>query len=175
MRIAIDNKIIIEALKDKRNKLQDEINQLDAYIKQLRNNDISQQSPNVLEQPQNSNILHQSSLEHDSSMSLALNIPFSSLSVKKQIIQIMDAKLMPVKFNDLQSEYATLTNSKYQIRDILRGMNKQGVIRILKINNSNKHAYWVKDEWIDKDKELLKEGFDGGLNSMYSPDEFSFK
>lgn len=166
MAVAINNKVIIDALKVQRNKLQEEINQLDAYIKQLRNADLATQPQIPFELGKDANVNTPQRISP---------VFHGGNSVKKQIIQIMDSIAMPIKFNDLQAEYAKVSNSDYAIRDTLRGMNKQGVVRILKINNSNKHAYWVKDEWIDKDRELLLNDYDGGMNEMYSPDEFNFK
>lgn len=94
-------------------------------------------------------------------------------NLKIVIKGLFDDYGQPIKMNDLQDLYKTATGKDYNIRETVRGLNKKGELKIMKINNSNRNACWVKSEWV-KDGKLLDQFKWEDFDNMYIPEDIKF-
>lgn len=87
----------------------------------------------------------------------------NATDIKVQVLMIFDIVKKAAKLKDLQAEFFRLTGKTYNIREAIRTLNRARIVRMIKLKDSQRGVYWIKDEWIEnghlKD-EFKPEGFD---------------
>lgn len=160
------DKIALDAMIKERQRLQSELSAMDKAIKEVKVRLNGGNAERPVPSPTNSTQLP------------AGAIP-SKLNIKRVILEIMDKINVPCKMNDIQEQYTKITGVDYNIRENVRSLNNQGLLKLMKVNKSNRNAYWVKTEWIDEDNiidnaikpEHKFEGFD----TLFSPGDLTFQ
>lgn len=152
----------IEILKHQRDKLRQELNDVESAI--------SYQESLLKNPPLNGNVVESEKQEESSEH---LPTPILTGSIKPTILLILDEVRQPIKMSDLQQQYQNKTNKELPIREYARSLNKQGLLKIMKLNGSNRNSFWVKSDWIHNGKlknEYKWEGFD----NIYSDADIVF-
>lgn len=71
-------------------------------------------------------------------------------SVKSKIIGLFNEVNKPLKLKDINHRLNDESAENIQnFREVMRSMQRVKRVRLMKINNSNKLAFWVLPEWID--------------------------
>jgi hypothetical protein len=159
------DKIALDAMIKERQRIHSELTMMDKAIKEMKVRLNGGNTERPVPSPTNS-------------IQLPAGAIPSKLQIRKVILEIMDKINVPCKMNDIQDEYKKITGVDYNIRENVRSLNNQGLLKLMKVNNSNRNAYWVKTEWIDEDNiidnaiktEHKFEGFD----AMFAPGDLSF-
>ncbi len=175
------DKIVYEALKEKRAKnraemarLKDENTQLEKVMwEMIQKNSSLINSTEPITTP---------SLNKTTQQTIMVATPLieptlfrSVYNTKKNILSIFDALKRPLRMAEIQDEYTKDKElGKFHVRETVRSLHAQGLLKLMKLNGSNKEAYWVKTEWIDSETNKLKPDMDGGLYLMYGKDDFRF-
>jgi DNA-binding HxlR family transcriptional regulator len=166
-----DNKIIIEALKQKKLELLTQVAQLDKHIKELQGKDNNSSSPVINSMASIRNLPNNQTVTNP----LLFKLPKTN-QVKAEVLGLFDFFNRPVRMSELQEKFMEgKTLSDFHIRETVRSLNKSGVVKLMKINESNRNSYWVKTDWIDKATKRLKDEYKWeGFDSVFSPDELKF-
>jgi hypothetical protein len=148
-----DEQIVIDALKAKRSALQQELAEIERVIK-----------------AKTASVTSGTTQTHTTTITTTKGNYFNK---KKEILAIFDRLKRPLKMAEIREELEK-TGDAYAVRDKIRTMHRSGILKQMKINDSNQLAYYVKPEWIDNETNLLKEKFDGGFNLMYADEDIKF-
>jgi hypothetical protein len=96
-------------------------------------------------------------------------------NMKVQALSIMDIIGKACKLKEIQTEFNTLTSSNINLRETIRTLNKNELIKLMREKNSNRGIYWVKTDWLEDNGTRLKdehkfEGFD----MLYKADNLEY-
>jgi hypothetical protein len=152
--MANDKEIILSALQRDRDELHEKIMQLDRIIKKVRGLDYSTNEQG-----------------NDSVKQLAVQpaqlSPIDKFNVqadiKVQVLTVFEILGHAAKLKDLQYEYHKLSGNAFNIREVVRGLNRQRILLMIREKDSIRGVLWVKKEWVRNGvlmDEYKPEGFD---------------
>lgn len=160
--------LMIEALTEKRKKPAKEVADIDAILLDLRSQLNHRENaktilapvldiPVVVSNPQD------------------LTIFPSSSSLQTQILAALDLAKRPLKMTEIGDTIYKQTGQSIDVRETVRGMNKNYKIVLMKINNSNKMSFWIKPEWYDREKKFIKDEYKlENMDIMYEKENVEF-
>jgi hypothetical protein len=161
-----EQKIMIDALQVQRNKLAQELATIDKVIKKVKIGDTiaSNSDTAAIQQPFQAN-------------SAKANYVFPVDSdIKVQILSVMDMRKRPLKTKELQTEFDKYSRNRYSIRETLRGMQKSGIVWLLKLKGTTRGFLWVKRDWVDPTTNLLFDEYKfQGFDMLYKPDNIEYE
>lgn len=159
--MANDIEVIIMALRKEREELHQKIMQLDRIIKRVQ------------DQGNGDEILLP--VKPTPKAIAGDNSPFPvTADIKVQILRVLDIVGVAAQLKTIQGEYTRLTGNKYNIREILRSLQKAGLVKIIKTANQGKGFLWVKSDWIEN-KQLLDKYKPEGFDVLYGTTTLLFE
>jgi hypothetical protein len=163
---ALENEAVeaaINALKEKKERLQQELAAIEKSIKQFR-------SYNT-----NGAVVPAVSSQVTANPANGENKFGGATNVKAQCIYVLDLIGKAVKMSDIQDKYNELAGKEFSIREFVRGLQRQGIVKLMKVNGSNRLSYWVKSEWISVDGKMLRDEFKpADFDLLYGDAELEF-
>lgn len=133
---------IEELLKEKKS-LQERIKAINVL---LRAYDVSEEKIISIEQ--------QTSLFNDKE---SISFPTNARRDKQILWMFNNVFNNAVKISSIQDKYDELSKSNNNISNIVRRLNKEGKLAIVKYNKQNRASFWGLSEWIDNND--FKENF----------------
>ena len=157
--------LMIEALMEKRKKPAKEISDIDVIIDKLRSQLKSNEFPKATEPVTN-----------DVSIPLQSTPLFPvTASLQAQILAAFDMAKKPLKMGEVAETIQNQTGQLFDVRETVRGMNKNFKLILMKINNSNKLSYWIKPEWYDKESKGIKNEYKlENMDILYDADKIEY-
>lgn len=156
-----DKQIILAALQRERDELHEKIMQVDRIIKKVKgldySNDEINDSVKQLEVKSNS----QQQIEHTPKFS-------KTSDIKVQVLTVFEIIGKAAKLKDLQYEYHKLSGNAFNIREVVRGLNRQRILLMIREKDAHRGVLWVKKEWV-KNSVLLDEFKPEGFDLFYQP------
>jgi len=162
-----DREVILAALQRERDELHDKIMQVDRIIKKVKSVDYSED--NLLDNPM------QLEIKEAASPVLAPVKTFSkSADIKVQILTVFEMIGKAAALKDIQHQYFQLTDKAYNIREVVRGLNRQGIVLMIRVKDSQRGVLWVKKDWV-RNGCLLDQYKPEGFDLFYQATELLFE
>ena len=147
-----DKQVILNALQRDRDELHDKIMQLDRIIKKVKGLDYSNELDNDVKQ-----------LAVQPAQLAPIDKFNVQADIKVQVLTVFEIIGHAAKLKDLQYEYHKLSGNAFNIREVVRGLNRQRILLMIREKDSIRGVLWVKKEWVRNDvllDEYKPEGFD---------------
>lgn len=151
-----DKEIILNALQRERDELHDKIMQVDRIIKRVKGIDYSNDIVN-------NNVMQLDVMPVTNQLADPINKFNKTSDIKVQVLTVFEIVGKASKLKDLQFEYHKLSGNVFNIREIVRGLNRQRIILMIRERNTHRGVLWVKTEWVRNGvllDEYKPEGFD---------------
>jgi hypothetical protein len=78
----------------------------------------------------------------------------ADILIQTLILEQLRSSLSPLKTQEIAIRLQEQIKKIISIRGILQQMHKNGKIKLLKVNQSNKRSYWILPEWYDPHTQL---------------------
>ena len=157
-----DTDIILSALRKERETAHQKVMQLDRIIKKIKEGKYEE------------NVLEIQAIENTNKQPIVLNQAFKTADTKVQLLKIFDSIGKVVKLQTIQDEYIRLTESNYNIRDIVRSLQRHQKIKMLKEKGASRGFLWLKSEWIENGL-LLDQYKPEGFDLLYKAEDLIFE
>jgi hypothetical protein len=163
-----DLELILNTLGKEREDLHRQLMQIDRIIKRMKGgNFVEDQSEIISLEVQTVNPAPKGPLH-------TVGLGGSQDRAKVVILKVFDIVRHASKLREIQDEYNKVTGRKYNIRESLRALHRQGLLKLIKEKDAERGSYWVKSEWV-KDNVLLPEYKPEGFDLLYHPDNIVFE
>ena len=84
--------------------------------------------------------------------------------IKVQVLTVFEILGKASKLKEVQAEYHKLSGNAFNIREVLRGLNRQRILIMIREKDANRGFLWVKRDWLQ----------DGVLMDKYKPEGFDW-
>lgn len=121
-----DIEVILKALQRERDELHQQLMQVDRIINRVKSGTYSDKP--VIEQPVKQ--LEAKAIHRPKTLSPILDL-------KIQVLRAMDVLNVASTLKQIQAEYSAMSENKYNIRESVRALQKQGIIRLITLHNRN--------------------------------------
>lgn len=146
--------LTIDALLEKRKKIENEISLIDGAIESLR----SQLNGNHKEVPVTKTSVNENDT-HNGSFFPATE------SLEAQVLAALDLSRKPLKVSQISEIIKDKTGKEFDISKTIHSLYDEKKLILMKINNSNRLSYWLKRSWYDKSLGAIKPEYE--LDNMY--------
>jgi hypothetical protein len=156
-----DLQVMLNALHKEREDLHNQLMQIDRIINRMK-------ETNYIEDKR-----EPASIEIEDRLRVA-PISHAPDRTKITILKVFDIVGQACRLRHLQDEYNKIAGNKYNIREGVRGLQRQGLVKMIRDKDGSRGIYWIKREWIENDRlmDIYKpEGFDW----LYEPDNIIFE
>ena len=160
-----DTEVILLALKKERDELHEKIMQVDRIISRVRSIDYNHDVLPVDSTPER---VEDSRNEQPK----AISFP-KSADIKIQVLRIFDIVGKAAPLAELQKEFTDITGNQYKIREAVRSLQINGIVKMLKFKNASRGFMWVKTEWIENNT-LMDKYKTIGFDLLYKPEQLMF-
>ena len=165
-----DDDIMLHALRKERDEAHQKVMQLDRLIKKILSGNYSPKSVEI----NNDNGVTIGIPTLEPQLPFTLNSFPKNADIKVQVLKVFDSLKVASKLKELQTEYNRLSESHYNIREIVRSLHKSRLLRLMKEIDANRGIFWVKAEWLEDDR--LKEEFKPvGFDMIYKQDNLEYE
>ncbi|MEP7374781.1 MAG: hypothetical protein ABI675_15400 [Chitinophagaceae bacterium] len=152
-----DKQIILSALQRERDELHEKIMQVDRIIKKVKGLDYSSDiDSNDVNPLALSPVINQQPIAPIDKFNVQADI-------KVQVLTVFEILGHAAKMKDIQYEYHKLSGNAFNIREVVRGLNRQRILLMIREKDSIRGVLWVKKEWVRNGvllDEYKPEGFD---------------
>jgi hypothetical protein len=156
-----DLQVMLNALHKEREDLHNQLMQIDRIIKRMK-------ATNYIEDERET-----TSIEVEEHLTIA-PISHGPDRTKITILKVFDIVGQACRLRHLQDEYNKIAGNKFNIREGVRGLQRQGLVKMIRDKDGSRGIYWIKKEWIENGKLIgiyKPEGFDW----LYEPDNIVFE
>jgi hypothetical protein len=157
-----DSDVIIAALYKERQLAHEKVMQLDRIIKRIKDGNYEGE------------VLEVAAIEAPNRQPVVFNQSFKTADTKVQILKIMDSIGKAVKLQEIQDEYTRLTEMNYNIRDIVRSLQRANKVKMMREKSASRGFLWLKVEWLS-DGQLLDQYKPEGFDLLYKPEDLIFE
>ena len=157
-----DTDVILSALHKERQLAHQKVMQLDRIIKRIKEGNYAGE------------VLEIEPIESQSRQPVVFTQSFKTADTKVQILRVFDVVRIASKLQVIQDKFNELTQTNYNIRDIIRSLQRSGKVRMMKEKNASRGFLWVKSEWLDNGQ-LLEEFKPEGFDMLYKPEDLIFE
>jgi hypothetical protein len=160
-----DLQVVLNALSKERNELHEQLMQIDRIIKRMKEGNLGDEQGELIPvelQP----------------VKLAaqrvVGLGGSQDRAKVIVLKAFDIIRHACKLREVQDEYNKITGKRYNIRESVRALQRQGLLMLVREKGSDRGYYWIKSEWL-KDEILSPEYKPEGFDLLYQPDNIIFE
>ena len=158
-----DLQVILKALQREREDLHKQLMQVDRIINRVKSGTYSEE-PQV-QQPKQ--LEPKAPIKQDNTIR-------SNSDVKICILRALDVISIAATLKQLQTEFEAMTGNKQQIRDSVRTLQKQGLLRLMKDKVATRGFLWIKPEWLENGQ-LLDKHKPEGFDLLYKPENLIYE
>lgn len=159
-----DLQVILNALSKEREQLHQQLMQIDRIIKRFKDGQIIDS-----DQPQQIDIE-----PRKLPVKPVVSLPPKGDNVKVLVLRVMDIIGKACKLKDIQTEYNNISGNKYNIREPLRSLQRQGLIKLVKEKTSDRGIFWIKSSWVNENR-LMEDYKPEGFDVLYDDNNLLFE
>jgi hypothetical protein len=158
-----DIDIMLGALKKEREQAHQKVMQLDRIIKNIKEGKYSDNSTEDLEGNNASN-----------KQPVVLNQSFKTADIRVQVLQVFDTIKKASKLQVIQDEYNRLTETRYNIRDTVRSLQRSQKLKMVKEIGASRGFLWIRAEWMENGQ-ILDQYKPEGFDMLYKPENLEYE